>query len=170
MCRQSPEWLTELDIGETLHEVDCEDLPPQLMELLLSQHSLLRQDQAIRPLLHVYNDLLWQASEELSLETLFSRRRRREQSNIADIERALDELADSRADRYIRNISRVLAGYDWRASTWPGYSEVEQRNKQALRGTGGYKVLRLDLLKLLAKSQNKRLSSDSAELIKALGS
>jgi hypothetical protein len=55
---------------------------------------------------------------------------------------------------FIRALARSLMGFDWRTSSFPNLSRVEQRHKAAYRGGGGYGLLRRDLLSLLRGAEN----------------
>ena len=53
--------------------------------------------------------------------------------------------------RFLSELGKVLATYDWRASSAPHLSDDERLRKAAFRGSGGYKELRREVLTHLAK-------------------
>jgi DNA-sulfur modification-associated len=145
MVASRPKWLillTSFDDGSE----------PGLKEIF-GRHSLLRQDQGIRSVLHVYNDLFVLAEGDLELASLFDRA-------VSEVEATYDRQIgialevireDSTVANFIRQCNHAIASFDWRASSFPKLTDVERRDKQALRGSGGYRVLRIDLLKHLAR-------------------
>jgi len=54
---------------------------------------------------------------------------------------------------FLGRIAAGLAKYDWRTSVAPGLTPTQERAKKALRGSGGYRQLREDLLVQLAKEK-----------------
>lgn len=166
-----PSWVTELDDEELIDDLkSSETLAKPVLDIIFSASTLLNQDQGIRPILNVFNDMLFLAADRLDLYNLFSDDDEDSPgTDSAATEAAIEQLRQSSAGRYVRNIAAVLADYDWRNSTHPGLSEAQRLRKQALRGSGGYRILRLELLELLQKSSAKRISAAAAEIVTALG-
>ena len=112
--------------------------------------TLLSSDQGIRGLLYVANDLCYLQSKDLKLEAWESD----EKAGAADEEAvrgALSSLKKQAVAHFLKRISESLARYDWRASSAPDLGEDERVRKAAFRGSGGYRELRQDLLKQLAR-------------------
>lgn len=66
--------------------------------------------------------------------------------------------------KFLGAIAEGLSSYDWRTSSFPGLSEPERLAKAALRGSGGYKELRDQLVAHLRKATDKDVSSAADEL------
>ena len=52
---------------------------------------------------------------------------------------------------FVRTSASKLAEFDWRTSSFPNLSDDEKRKQAAYRGSGGYTMLRTDLLLLLSE-------------------
>jgi len=115
------------------------------------EHSLLNSDPGIRGVLYVFNDLCLVRAEKLRLSDWIGRTT--ERGTIADATAdALDDL-ESQKDivGFFPDIASALSTYDWRSSSAPDLTTEEARAKQALRGSGGYRLMRLDLMKHISK-------------------
>ncbi len=119
-----------------------------------SRYSLLATDQGVRAILAIANDLLWVRSDTLRLEDWFI-----DLTDDADdplglgrVTKALGQLARLLAGRFLTDLSKRLAAFDWRTSSAPGLTRAEGTYKAAFRGSGGYRMLRLELLDFLSKA------------------
>ncbi len=115
-------------------------------------HSLFTTDQGIRGVLAVTNDLCYVRADILKLEawTLGNT------SGGPDAEAvgaALRSLKRQPLTTFMTAIALALAKYDWRTSAASGLTVDQRVAKAALRGSGGYKELRVDLLRHLSKEQ-----------------
>lgn len=118
----------------------------------LSSYSLLNTDQGIRGILYATNDLTFVLAKELEL------RKWEIDENAAALDEqavkeALQSLNKQKVAPFVEQIASSLSSFDWRTSSAPGLSLEESTLKAALRGSGGYKVLRLQLLQLLSKEK-----------------
>ena len=108
-------------------------------------NSLLNTDQGIRCLLFVTNDLCYTMADYLGIQDWFSYT-----SSGADdagaIDEALEELWELRVAEFVLDLSSELARFDWRTSAADGLDEEERVVKAAYRGSGGYRVLRTQVL------------------------
>jgi len=83
------------------------------------------------------------------------------------VTRDLASLSKHRVTDFWRDVAKALAKYDWRTSSFPGLTRSEQTMKAALRGAGGYRELRLQLLELLG-SERGRVGSVAAAVREAV--
>lgn len=74
-------------------------------------------------------------------------------SDEAAINQALKSLKKQKVAQFLEDIAKELAKFDWRSSSAPGLIEKDRIMKAAFRGGGGYKELRLQLLKHLANQK-----------------
>lgn len=121
------------------------------------RYTLLNTDQGVRGVLGIANDLCWLGADKLRL---FS-------DSEGIVEDGTSERAISTAvtgfrrrpvGKFLRELSEVLATYDWRTSAAPGLSETVRSSKARFRGGTGYKELRIDLLRHVASSSGQPAS------------
>ena len=138
-------------------------------QAFFGQHNLLNQDQGIRTLLQVTNDLCYLNADQLELSDVFPKDQLlwTERGSIAE---AIGKFADSpKLSTFISELSRELATYDWRASGFPRLTEEERTLKASFRGSGGYKQLRRDVLGHLKRSESRLVSATATEVYQLLG-
>jgi DGQHR domain-containing protein len=129
--------------------------------------TLLSTDQGIRGLLYVANDLCYLQTKDLKLEAWESD----EKAGAADEEAvrgALSSLKKQGVATFLKRIAESLAEYDWRTSSAPGLSEDQRLRKAALRGSGGYREFRQDLLKQLARESGD-IGKSAKQALSSLG-
>lgn len=124
--------------------------------------SLLATDQGVRGFQHVVNDLAYIRQKPLGLADW------RDPSETADVSAAsITEAARTlphAARTFLTGIADGLATYDWRTSSFPGLSENLRLTKAALRGSGGYKELRDQLIAHLKHAPNEDVARAAGEL------
>lgn len=126
------------------------------------EHSLLNQDQGIRALLHVTNDMLYVRADELQLVAIFQDASYGSKDETAVVAEALKVAKRQRAlKKFVDDLMLRLAEYDWRAFSAPDLPEGERMKKAGFRGSGGYKELRLSVLKKLQEGSGA--TADAAE-------
>lgn len=140
---------------------------PKLDSAFYGSHSLLSTDQGIRGLLYVTNDICYVRANELKLQEWVSDADAGASDEDA-VRAALDSIKTRPVANFLREIAQVLSKYDWRTSSFPDLSDSERIRKAAMRGSGGYKELRQDLLKLLA-GEGRDLGKAAREVLLALG-
>jgi DGQHR domain-containing protein len=132
-------------------------------------NTLLNQDQGIRAILHVSNDLIYFNSDKLNLAS-WGGRSDFEGSDEERVKSAITSLnKEKNIIEFIKKLSKSLSSYDWRASGTTGLTEEESLSKAAFRGSGGYKELRKHLLRHLSKHGSVEIVAASNKALKALG-
>lgn len=132
-------------------------------------NSLLNQDQGIRGILHVSNDLTYFNSDKLNLIS-WGGKSDFEGPDEERVKIAITSLnKEKKIIQFIKELAKSLASYDWRASGTPGLTEQESLTKAAFRGSGGYKELRRHLLRYLSKNGSAEIVTASNKVLKALG-
>jgi DGQHR domain-containing protein len=126
---------------------DSEDDPT-----FYGDYSLLTTDQGIRGFLSVVNDLCYIRAQEIELSSWISDGNARATDEQA-VDVAIGSLKRHEAASFLTDIASGLSKYDWRTSSFPDLEEEERKKKAALRGSGGYKELRLELLDVLSKEK-----------------
>ncbi len=113
--------------------------------------SLLNTDQGVRGVLYVTNDLFFVAVEHglLDLES-WSASLDPEASGDNAITEAIKQITNTPAITvFMGQLASGLAKFDWRTAKEPNLTDDQKTLKLAFRGSGGYKELRRQLLKLL---------------------
>ena len=133
------------------------------------QHNLLNQDQGIRTLLQVTNDLCYLEADELELVDVIPLEGL-ERTSHRTMGAAIKEFAtDERVAGFIGELAEDLATYDWRASGCPGLTEAQRTLKASFRGSGGYSQLRRHGLAHLMRSESPRVAARAGEVYRLLG-
>jgi len=131
------------------------------------RHSLISQDQGIRALLNVANDLCFLSADELQLIEWGSGVSPTE-SDHEQVSTALASLKKTPAYDFLSELARQFARFDWRSSDGPDLTEDERLVRAAFRGSGGYKELRKQLL-LQLESGSGRVATLASQAIERLG-
>ncbi len=153
---------SKYDWAKSLRKETQESFEPSVEPAFGSTNSLLNTDQGVRSVLNITNDMFYIKSDELKLGQW-------EIENTEDISAAIDSLEKNKPIMgFINKLSAGLIKYDWRTANAPGLTEGEKTAKLAFRGSGGYKELRRQLLKLLA-TESEPIGQTAKDIIKALG-
>ena len=128
--------------------------------------TLLNTDQGVRAVLAVANDLCFVSASRLKLDELESDEVGNGTSEGA-ISNSLKVFRRAAVGRFLRDLAKSLASYDWRTSGTPGLSEADRSSKARFRGGTGYRELRSDLLHHLAR-QSGTVADAATEVADAL--
>jgi hypothetical protein len=131
------------------------------------RHTLISQDQGIRGLLHIANDLCYLASDKLHLDQ-WGDSGNSSGTDAELVSKALKELKSEPVAQFLTKLGTELAKFDWRASSAPGLTEEQSLMKAAFRGSGGYRDFRRQLLIHLSKG-DAEISPLAKTAIKKLG-
>lgn len=118
-------------------------------------HTLLNQDQGVRALLYATNDLCYIRADSLLLARwgggsyFEGNDQRRVTEAIESVKKQTKIIG------FLKELGKMLATYDWRASSAPELSDDEALVKAAFRGSGGYKELRRHLIRHLSKQHGE---------------
>lgn len=110
--------------------------------------ALLNTDQGIRGFLFVTNDLCYVLAEALGLAHWLVAEPGGANEPAA-VEEALEQLDTMPVAGFLDELSSALVTFDWRTAAAEGLSEAQRVHKSAYRGSGGYRLLRGDLLEHL---------------------
>ena len=133
----------------------------------VGRHNLLNQDQGLRAFLQVSNDVCYVAATHWLQDELVSIPADPDESDgVTDALRHFErnELLGTHIDQ----LSQALAEFDWRSSDAPDLTSEERLRRSAFRGSGGYRVLREELLRHLSDGETT-VGSDAEEVLTALG-
>jgi len=130
-------------------------------------YSLLSTDQGIRGLLYVTNDLCYLRAGYLKLDEWVTESGA-EDYDEGEMDETLSSLESQPVSGFLRDIAASLATFDWRASSTSGLDRETQVMKAALRGSGGYRELRRQLLTHLADAPGD-VGGSAKDVLKRLG-
>jgi hypothetical protein len=150
------------DVDGVLFESD----DPRTDPAFVGEGTLLASDQGVRGFHLVLNDLTYLGQYELDLSGWTI-----EDDLVATPEEQFDQsfadLETNAVGEYLVRLSKELATFDWRNARAKGLSSQERELKMALRGAGGYNILRERVFGHLTKSadtQIAKLASTALEL------
>lgn len=115
-----------------------------------ARESLLNTDQGVRGYLYAINDLCFRAAIRLDLQSWVLESTAGPSDH--ELDRAISSLEQRKVGSFLARIANHLAAFDWRTSSAPGLSDEDRLDKAAIRGGGGYKILRTQLLTHLSQS------------------
>ena len=169
-------------MGETLRDAIAKNKEPWMKALrnqpqsesenldlaFFGPNNLLNQDQGVRILLQMVNDLCFVNADQLKLYEWGG-----DQNEEGDYENRINASIDSlkksqRIFSYLKNLSESLASYDWRASSALDLTDEQRTLKASFRGSGGYKELRRDVLRHVSKGKGD-VAKAAVEVWKRLG-
>jgi DGQHR domain-containing protein len=122
--------------------------------------TLLNQDQGVRAVLHLTNDLTFIRHEELALRKWGNRPSGEDELQM--VTDALDSIPKSIGE-FLEEVTSSLALFDWRSANTPGLTEQEKLTKLVYRGSGGYTEFRRQLLNHMAEQRGQ--SGRAAQLV-----
>jgi len=159
---QNCAWSDALDNEEQdLADSNVEDIA------FYSKNSLLNQDQGIRALLHVLNDVFYYAADDLELYNWESGGSLNDSDEVATNNSIKALKANKKIHTFLVELAKDVATFDWRSSSAPGLTENERTRKQTYRGSSGYKELRKGLL-LHLKDRDGDISEIATRIISDL--
>ena len=127
-------------------------------------HTLLNQDQGVRVVLHALNDLTFMRSTRLRLRD-WAFEQESDPGDSRVIDKAIQSLRSQDIAAFARKLATALAAFDWRSANASSLTEAQRRDKLIYRGSGGYRTLRIDLLKHLTKSGDKTLQQTAKAVL-----
>lgn len=114
--------------------------------------SLLTTDQGIRGLLFIANDLCYAHRVELKLgqwrweEIEYKAKKKVPATDEEAVGAALESLRKQPVAKFLDQIAKGMATYDWRTSATPDLEEKARMQQAVFRGSSGYRELRIRLL------------------------
>jgi hypothetical protein len=122
--------------------------------------TLLNQDQGVRAVLHITNDLAFVRNEELGL-----RKWGTDTQGDDEIKMITNAIASmpKQISEFLALLTEGLAEFDWRSANAPGLSEHERLTKLVYRGSGGYAEFRRQLLNHMVQQRGQ--ASRAAQLV-----
>lgn len=128
-----------------------------------SAHSLLATDQGVRAFQQILNDVFYSQARRWELRD-WGQPDSLPSETVAAVEEVLPTIRDQPWHYMLEKLTMELATFDWRTASAPDLAPAEQRYKQALRGSSGYKVLRTDLRAHLASGGDNELTEIASGL------
>lgn len=153
---QNPNWARDLPIVKN-------KVGDQNKDAFYHKDSLLNQDQGIRVILYILNDFLYINFEELDLERYglqFA-----EGDVIEIVTQAISLLRGTKISEFLNGLAKEVVKFDWRSFNAVDSSESGLKfKKAAFRGSGGYRVLRMEVLDFLSESNDSKIKSQALKI------
>lgn len=130
--------------------------------------SWLNQDQGVRAVLTVINDIFYDSAIHWRLDRWQFPEHSENETPPEEVDAALQSLASAPFRARMIELADGLACFDWRSLEGPevkGDENVEVR-KRSYRGSGGYAALREDVLRTIAEDDTQ-VGSAAADLVAA---
>lgn len=115
--------------------------------------SWLNQDQGVRAVLTVINDIFYESALLWRLDRWQFPEHNENETSLEEVDAALESIAKGPFRARMVELANGLACFDWRSLEGPevkGDEDVEVR-KRSYRGSGGYAALREDVLRTIAE-------------------
>ena len=152
VAKSKAEW------AEKLRAIDEPALFESPDDAFYGKYSLITTDQGVRGFLTVINDLCSISQDNLALTDWrwesVERTSRKEVTATDEqaVSAAITSLDNEPVAKFLSQIGRTLATFDWRTSSAPDLTPAKRRDQGVFRGSSGYKELRIQLLDHLVKS------------------
>ena len=129
-------------------------------------HTLLSSDQGVRAVLSIANALCYLNAARLKLGSWEFELDPEVDEPIGKIAltQALASLEKQSSAAFLDRIASALATYDWRRLSAPDLTERQQLERAGFRGSGGYRLLREQVLKHMRRA-DRRLAKLVAEAL-----
>lgn len=137
---------------------ELEELDTDLDAAFISKYSLLSSDQGIRGILQITNDLCYVGVKELELQN-WVYEYTSDVLNIDAVSNALGDLENQKVKEFLKDVFDTLMKFDWRTYSTPDLEEGLRINQMAFRGSGGYREIRRQLLKVLVEQGSTTVST-----------
>ena len=133
---------------------------------LTDKTSWLNQDQGVRAVLAIANDIFYAGAQLWRLDRWHFPEHSENETSVEEVDAALVGLRNSAFRQHMVALANGLAIFDWRSLEGPevkGDEDVEVR-KRSYRGSGGYAALREDVLGTIAEGDSQ-VGGIAADLI-----
>jgi DGQHR domain-containing protein len=136
--------------------------------ILFNKYSMITNDQGVRGILQIVNDLMYVGAEKLELNK-WEYSYASDEINMDEVSLAIQSLNETKIEAFLNTIFSKLQEFDWRLSKTPGLPEDIRKQQMIFKGSSGYKELRKQLLEILSNSEDEMVSSLSQEVQVRLG-
>ena len=131
--------------------------------------SMLATDQGVRGFLQVCNDISFERRHHVSFAN-WQRTTEAEATNEKEVSKALEELRGLPSiHEFIKQLTADIAGFDWRSAVTPNLPPEVEVFQSRYRGGSGYKQVRLQLLRHLARDGKGEIAQSAQAVAQALG-
>ncbi|KPL81658.1 hypothetical protein ADN01_10075 [Levilinea saccharolytica] len=121
-------------------------------------YSLLATDQGVRGVLQVTNDMCFIGADILKLSEWVLDELKSDVINDDAISESVKTLREQPVYPFLEKIARIIAEFDWRASSTPQLDEETRRGQMVYKGSSGYKEMRLQLIRRLCDAKDQEIS------------
>lgn len=156
------EWIDKVrseNVQLTLFEKEL-----KLDKAFVSKNSNLSRDQGVTGISMFSNDFFFVLANEpdIDLNSLeWDKEIDERQIDPSNIDLAINEFKSHEVYSYIQHFSKEVIKFDWRTASAEFDDENQREWQKKYRGTGGYREVWKDLLKLFVKSENEKIKKYS---------
>ena len=145
------------------------DQPAGFDPAFTGRYSILATDQGVRGFLQVCNDMSYVGRKYIPFSG-WQRTTSTDETDHSEITDALDELkAHSDITDYIERLTKDISSFDWRSAVTPHLPENVESFQSRYRGGSGYRQVRLQLTRFLAKESSGDIAKSAQMVAGALG-
>lgn len=148
---KNPVWAEAIRKNEKRQSLDLGDLHD---EAFAGPASLLNQEQGIRGVLAITNDLFFFKADDWQLAAWETDEVADKETDDLDVSNALDSIEQQPFFQKIATLANVLAEFDWRSADADELSYEQKMEKRALRGSGGYAQFKQHLFRFIGSTEN----------------
>lgn len=136
------------------------------MRAFSDRTSMLNQDQGVRAVLNVVNDIFFNNADHWQLSS-WRLPSAEGATSPSEVDEALNSLETVRFRDRMRELAHALVGFDWRSLDGPGVKgdEGQEVQKRSYRGSGGYAALRADVLRAVGDDDTE-IGRSARELLR----
>lgn len=131
------------------------DLDDSYDEAFAGPVSLLNQEQGIRGVLAITNDLFFHKANDWQLARWETEEVADKETDDLDVSLALESISKQSFFQKISSLAHVLAGFDWRSADADDLTYEQKMEKRALRGSGGYAQFKQHLFRFISSTESE---------------
>ena len=164
IAQSKAEWVVDLKSKSDNTEILNLSIP------FTHSNSFFTTDQGIRPVLHIFNDMSFEAHDLLGLHTFYSDIDYDKHTTQEVVKLIYEDFKNNKIiSEFISKIAEeIIDKFDWRTPSAfdPKVPEedAKRQHQNQFRGSGGYKEMRVQLLRILAASEGSVMANNGASI------
>nr|NQU90726.1 DGQHR domain-containing protein [Bacteroidota bacterium] len=140
----------------------------RINDAFLSKNSMLSRDQGVTGISMFTNDFFFVAANQFDdfdfNEVEWKGDIDERQIETNSIDKAIEQFRKSSINGLIKDVSKELMRFDWQMPTADFEDETQRELQKKFKGTGGYREVWRDLLKLFKESDNQKIKEYSLKM------
>lgn len=140
----------------------------KINDAFLSKNAMISRDQGVTGISMFTNDLFFVAANQFDdydfNEVDWDGDIDERQIEINSIDKAINQFKNTELNSLIKDVAKELMNFDWRMPTAIFEDETQQDLQKKYKGTGGYREVWKDILKVFKASENETLKKYALKL------